>query len=254
MKILNKDWEFGALGVYNYNREGKLDPLINFIRNYSQKLEGDIVEAGVFRGAQTLGIACLLKEIGSSKRVFAYDSFNGFPPVFTKFDNLKFFENLFSENKISKEHYDEVHKNAKIKSKIFQSSISAKNISNSNDFSSNSLDLLNKKIDFLGLDNIVIVNGTFDETMISTHGPDRIMAGMIDCDLYNSYWTTLKFIKTRLSAKSLVYLDEYYSLKYPGARVAVNEFLEQNSEFSLEEYKISANEFSRFYMRKHDQI
>ena len=85
-----------------------------------------------------------------------------------------------------------------------------------------------KKIDFLGLDNIVLFDGPFNETMDSSYnkGPDKLLAGIVDCDLYISYQTTLNFIWPKLIRGGGLYLDEYFSLKFPGGKISVDEFLE----------------------------
>ena len=62
------DWEFNVLETYDYRKPGPLDLYFNFIRTQALILEGDIVEAGVYRGRTILATALLLKEIGSDKK------------------------------------------------------------------------------------------------------------------------------------------------------------------------------------------
>ena len=61
MKRLNKNWHFNLLGIYNFNSYGSFQNLFQFIENNHNKIEGDIVEAGVFRGNSLLSIALFLK-------------------------------------------------------------------------------------------------------------------------------------------------------------------------------------------------
>ena len=51
-------------------------------------------------------------------------------------------------------------------------------------------------------------------------------AALIDCDLYCSYKQSLPFVWDKLSKGSYMFLDEYYSLKFPGARIATNEYFQ----------------------------
>ena len=75
------------------------------------------------------------------------------------------------------------------------------------------------------------------------------MAAMIDCDLYESYKYTLNFIWERLTKGSLIYLDEYYSLKFPGARIACNEFfINKKQKPVMIEKKV--NDFERWAVFK----
>ena len=66
--------------------------------------------------------------------------------------------------------------------------------------------MFKKKIKLLNLNNIIIKKGTFNETM-RTHknNSKKIMCGIIDCDLYNSYKTVLEFIDQRLQ-KNLLFI------------------------------------------------
>ena len=94
--IFKNDYEFNMFGIYNYKKYGKLDKLIQFIRKNHKILEGDILESGVFQGAQTFAIAMLLKELGSDKKVYAFDSFSGFPSVYHLNDSKEKFHNLYN--------------------------------------------------------------------------------------------------------------------------------------------------------------
>ena len=53
---------------------------------------------------------------------------------------------------------------------------------------------------------------------------DDIFAVLMDCDLYASHMITLDFVWPKLNNGGFIYFDEYYSLKFPGARIATDEF------------------------------
>jgi len=85
--------------------------------------------------------------------------------------------------------------------------------------------MLKKKIDYLELDNIHIVEGDFESTMKSNNeNVKSIFSVLIDCDLYKSYLDVLNFVWPKLVNGGYVYFDEYYSLKFAGARIATDEF------------------------------
>ena len=84
MKSLNKNWQFNLLGIYNFNSYGSFHNLIQFIKNNHHKIEGDIVEAGVFRGNSLLSIALFLKKLGSSKKSLDLIHFQVSRPFITK--------------------------------------------------------------------------------------------------------------------------------------------------------------------------
>ena len=53
------------------------------------------------------------------------------------------------------------------------------------------------------------------------------MCCLIDCDLYESYKYTLPKAWEHTITGGMIYLDEYYSLKFPGAKIAVDEFIKK---------------------------
>ena len=107
---LSKDWEFNVLDVYNYNKPGKLESLFDFIKKHHDSIEGDIAEAGTFNGKSLLSIALYLKEISSNKKVIAFDTFSGFPPIYDANDQFQLFDQLLENDQISHEHYADVKK------------------------------------------------------------------------------------------------------------------------------------------------
>ena len=80
------------------------------------------------------------------------------------------------------------------------------------------------------LDNIILKKGDFKETMKINNGPKKIMCALIDADLYESYNLSLPFIWNKLSKNGFIFLDEYYSLKFPGARIATNNFFKNKMQ------------------------
>ena len=245
-----KDWEYNVMGILNPAKAGALRFYVEFIKSNHDLLEGDIVEAGVYQGKSLLGIALMLKEIGSSKKVYGYDSFSGFPPVFNSNDSFDRFDDLLHANRITKEHYDDAMKNLALRRQLSDSNISPENISGSGNFSLTSRELVEKKIEILGLDNVILVDGDFDHTMKNDNGPQKVMCMLMDCDLYQSYLTAFDFVWPNLVTGGMIYLDEYYSLKFPGARIATDEFVATNKGACLECFPYHQGEFERWGLLK----
>jgi len=59
--LLDSEWKFNVVGVYNYKKSGKLEGYFDFIKKNHNQLEGDICEVGVYRGFSILATALLLK-------------------------------------------------------------------------------------------------------------------------------------------------------------------------------------------------
>jgi hypothetical protein len=248
--ILKHDWEFNVLDVYNYKKPGEKLGFFDYIIENHNTVDGDICEAGVFNGSSLLATGMLLKELNSDKKVYGFDTFEGFPPVYNVNDDLKTFDDLLDRGDITEEHYDSIQRNIDFRSLVTKRKVDVSNISSSNDFTCSSLDTLQDKIDYLKLDNICLVKGTFEESMSdSQHYPEKIMAGLLDCDLYQSYNSALPFIWKRMSIGSYMFLDEYYSLKFPGARIAVNEFFDKKNE-NPQQHKYVYGDFERWFVQK----
>ena len=50
----------------------------------------------------------------------------------------------------------------------------------------------------------------------------------------------------------MIYLDEYYSLKFPGARIATDEFVKSHGAAELERFQSDLAEFERWGLWKRD--
>ena len=120
----------------------------------------------------------------------------------------------------------------------------------SGDFSSCAKGELERKIAYLGLDNVVLVEGSFDRTMSSdATQPETLMAALMDADLYASYQVALPFIWPRLTLGGYLYLDEYYSLKFPGAMIACDEFFADRAD-KPQQHDRAFGDFERWHVRK----
>ena len=99
-----KTWEINSLELFNLNKESQLFFYFNFLKSkIFSKLQGDVVESGVFRGKSLLTSALILNSINenNTKKIWGNDTFSGFP----KFSNLYKignFSKLYKQKKISK--------------------------------------------------------------------------------------------------------------------------------------------------------
>ena len=223
---LKDDWQFNILNIYNFNKIGSLKGYFDFIKKNHKKINGDLIEAGVFKGSSLISTAIFLKKIGSKKKIYAFDSWSGFPKKYKQHpkDNKSNWLYLLKKKNISKNHFQKVMLNYEYLKFLKNKKIDSFNISTSNNFSGCSDRDLKKKISFLGLDNIVLVKGEFENTMKKRRKFKEIFSALVDVDLYGSYKIALPFIWKFLSKKGMIFLDEYYSIKFPGARIACDEF------------------------------
>ena len=72
--------------------------------------------------------------------------------------------------------------------------------------------------------NVELIKGSFSDT--TPNFDKKICLLHLDCDLYESYLTCLNNLYKNVVNKGVIVFDEYYSHKYPGARIAIDEFFE----------------------------
>jgi len=219
------DFIFNLAGIENYNSSNsRLRFLFEHCKKNVGKLDGDIFEFGVFRGASALSIALLLKKIGSTKKVYGFDSFGGFPEYhkYDDFESFDLFPDIFEHDLVEKHRI-------MLNLKKSNESLEPSNISSSGEFDNTSESYVRKKIKELQLDNIELIVGDFADTVekFFSSYDGKIFSCNLDCDLYLGYKSTLPYVYERLIEGGYVHLDEYYSLKFPGARIACDEFFDE---------------------------
>jgi hypothetical protein len=217
-----EEWEYGSVGIAN--------PFKSTLKRYfelfleTKKISGDIAEFGVSKGNSLITSALISRNLGTEKVVYGFDTFSGFPK-YSLNDEFGIFHELKADNEISDEHYKKILKNMKY-IEIREGKISPGTISNSGDFSNTGLELVKKKVNFFGLsDNVRIIQGDFTENFKFDFTEKKLSLVLMDCDLFEGYASILPIVWKNLSPGGYIYLDEYYSLKFPGPRLAVNKFV-----------------------------
>ena len=242
------DFVFNAQRIENFNsNSARLRFWFQHCKENHEKIAGDIFEFGVFRGSSLIAMALLLKKLGSDKKVYGFDSFGGFPAyhAYDDFETFTSYPEVFEPNLVRK------HKLMMDLIKTPSHSIKPENVSSSEEFSDTSEDFVNERIEKLGLDNIQLIVGDFAETVepfFSSYSGE-IFSCNLDCDLYLGYQVTLPYVYSRLVRGGYVHLDEYYSLKFPGARMACNEYFEEVG-ITPQKNSVPDNEFERWFISK----
>lgn len=179
-------------------------------------LEGDIVECGVFKGTTIFPIAQFCMEQNVEKHIVGFDTFGGFPEGQTHaYDLPQYFKTLLEKEVITNEHYEKARERTRGFTDHSHLTI--------NYFQ----DIENVFKVALSYPNIELIKGIFAKTLPMY--TNRIAVLFLDCDLYQSYKDCLETLYEQVTSGGAIIFDEYYSLKYPGARVAVNEFFDDKT-------------------------
>lgn len=221
-----ESWELNVLGVYDFvspHPTTGLEEWFTFL-DRSADLTGDVCEFGVFRGRSLIGAALMLAQKDDGRRVIGFDTFAGFPALADQ-DLPERFEEMSERGQIAPEHLERVRRNAQLLEATGRS-IDPMRSSTSGAFQATSRALIEERAALVGVgDRITLFEGDFKDTLGLPENEDRVVSAvLIDSDLYDGYAQVLPWAWERLQPGGMIYLDEYYSLKFPGPRIAVDEF------------------------------
>lgn len=150
-------------------------------------VEGDITELGCYKGLTTLELQRHLKNHGSLKLLYAYDSFAGLPPKVQQDRSPAGEQFMAGELPASKHEIIKIFKQAGLRLPII------------------------KKAWFSDLN---------PEDL-----PETIAFAFLDGDFYHSILDSLKLVWPRLCPGAVVIVDDYQNEALPGAAKATNEWL-----------------------------
>lgn len=220
------------------------------IRKNALKDDGDVFDFGVFRGGSLIAAALILKELGSNKKVYGFDTFEGFPSFAPEDDLNNFYK--YKDKYFSDKQIQDFEKLKQIKTLINnQEDFDEVTIATAGKFADTSINVVRKKIDYFSLSNVELIIGPFSETVEKFFSEKRrkVSSANIDCDLYEGYKICLPQVYDNLSPSGFIHLDEYYSLKYPGAKIACDEFCQERA-IKPKKNKTREGEFERWHLTK----
>ncbi|QAA81373.1 macrocin O-methyltransferase [Aequorivita sp. H23M31] len=166
------------------------------------KIPGDYVECGVWKGGSSLAVAMKLEEIGNlNKNIWLFDTFEGMSEP-TEFD-----EDL--KGRLAK---DRLAKEDKELSWVWAYS---------------GLDEVKKTMQRCNYpkSKIKFIKGKVEETLLSKNIPDRISILRLDTDWYESTKMELEILFPRVVEGGIIIIDDYGHWK--GSKKAVDEYLSQ---------------------------
>ena len=168
------------------------------------KIKGDFVECGVWKGGSIMAMALTLNKLNdNSKKIYLYDTYSGMTEP-TKFDvsiTGKNAEKIFNETKNSKDSSDWCLASIEdVKNNVFRT-----NYDN---------------------DKFVFVKGKVENTIPKTI-PKSISLLRLDTDWYESTKHELTHLFPLVSKNGVIILDDYSH--WNGVKKAVDEYFDQNN-------------------------
>ena len=159
----------------------------------SLKLPGDVIECGVFRGRSLQRLCRTIGEYAPEKRIYACDSYEGFP-----------------EDEVTRQDTSWFRPLSKLRRKFKVATDTPEHLRNF--FSS--YDLKGE-----------VIKGYFSDTL-GRFEDTQFCFIHLDVDIYSSYKYCLETLYKNLVPGGTIVFDEYQEAKWPGADKAIDEFFE----------------------------
>lgn len=151
-------------------------------------ISGNVVELGCYTGTTSLFLQRMIEAEGQKRRLFVYDSFDGLPAKTSQDSSPAGEQFVAGELKASRQEFIKHFKQA-------------------------------------GLQLPVIRKGWFQD-LRPEDMPGQIAFAFLDGDFYESIRDSLRLVWPRLSEGAIVVVDDYQSEALPGAKRAVDEWLQ----------------------------
>ncbi len=195
---------------YSMTGELRMSILINLVKLiYKNKIEGDFVECGVWRGGNLILFQKLIKYFSiKNKKIYGYDTFNGMTPP-SELD-------VYYNKKTAQYLMDKEKKNQNLQHTIHA-------ICSLNQVKKNIISLSKKNC-------IKLIQGDVKKTLkINKNLPKKISILRLDTDFYDSTKVELEILYPRIQRGGVLILDDYG--EWQGAKKAVDEYFGKNMPF-----------------------
>lgn len=193
--------------IKNYAKIGmtSIPRLINTLKSCIYVIEnnipGDFVECGTWRGANGIIAKKIFEQMGSKKKVWLYDTFEGMTAP-----------SIIDVNNLTKEKAKIKYLKTKKKTHSEWCYASLDDVKN-NFLSSN-----------LNMNSVIFVKGKVEETLkIKKNLPGKISVLRLDTDWYKSTKLELEILYPILSNRGVIIIDDYGH--WEGSRKAVDKYL-----------------------------
>tara|TARA_B100001057_G_scaffold437890_1_gene470000 strand:+ start:498 stop:1277 length:780 start_codon:yes stop_codon:yes gene_type:complete len=161
---------------------------------YHQKIEGDIVECGVYNGNTLSYIGKISEDLKLNKKIWGYDTFSGFvDETYTSKDT-----DFKTGKEVNIDNVDVSFNLKEVKKNII-------------------------KNDSKNFDKYIFIEGDVIKTLDKEENlPQKISFLRLDTDLYKTTKKQLDILYSRLSKGGILHIDDYGLC--PGVRSAIDEF------------------------------
>jgi len=182
---------------YSMTTEIRMWALLNSLKKiYNEKIDGDIVECGIWKGGNIILIKNFLDKNKQNKKIYCYDTFEGMKDTLSVDNELstgKSADEIITNNEayLCKSSLEETKKNIEENVESF--------------------------------DGINFIKGKVEDTLIKEKNlPEKISICRLDTDYYESTKIELEILYPRLEKGGVLIVDDYGH--WAGSKKAVDEY------------------------------
>ena len=203
---LNKFEKIEHLSLSSPPNKWSLLQSLKYIKE--NNIDGDIVETGVYKGANLILINDFIKRYNLKKNIFAYDTYSGQPDPSELDHDLKGTSMIKKFNDFKKKNIIPVFCSLEdVKTNII-------------------------KYSEYDLNNFIFVKGKVEETLdIKKNLPSKISLLRLDTDFHDSIKKSLEILYPILSRGGVLIIDDYGHFK--GAKIAVDNFFKEQKNILM---------------------
>ena len=210
-----------ASSEYTFKSKLEMWTVICCLRNIiNQKIDGDIVETGVWKGGTLILVKKILEDYEAKKKIIGFDTFEG---GFEKPSELD----------------KKIRYGFKEKGNLYNKTFNYKK------FETSSLNntLSNIKKNCKNIEELYLIKGKIENTL-EKENIKKISLLMLDTDYYESTKFALEKLYDKVSQNGIIYIDDYGNWK--GAKQAVDEFFEKKK---INPFLIRTSSASRIFIK-----
>ena len=220
---INSELFIKASSKYTFKSELEMWTVMCCLRNIiNQKIDGDIVETGVWKGGTLILIKKILEDCNAKKKIIGFDTFEGGFEAPGELDKKILFG--FKEKK---RIYED---NTPFNFKKFKTSSLTDTLSNI-------------KKNCKNVDELYLIKGKIEDTL-DKENIKKISLLMLDTDYYGSTKFALEKLYDKVSQNGIIYIDDYGNWK--GAKQAVDEFFKSKK---INPFLIRTSTASRIFIK-----
>ncbi len=186
-------------------KQAKKNSLVNFYQGFelwklieqTAKLDGDVLEVGVWRGSTSIIMATKLKNMNSHKQLFACDTFEGVVKASREYDNF---------------YQDGEHSDTSVEFVR---------------------DLMEKKF---GLNNVTLLRGIFPDETADMIKDRKFCFCHVDVDTYQSAKEVVSWVWDKMSTGGMIVFNDYGFPMTRGITRLVNEYREDGDKMVIHNF------------------